>query len=486
MKNKNIFSFLMIIAGFFVALFSILLDAFGLGKEGIQSAQLFGVQTGIVISLFGIFVNILQRKNETTFSSFWSMIKGRISQFSGLPWVVLGMLPSFVAFLVVPVFFSPGQHFIYITDYLKRIYPLGNDLRLTLDAVQVWVQTRQTTDFIFTPLANFLFSPLLLLGYPRSFYFILFVTLTSYLGLSILAVLMSNRKNRSLVVFIATVTVFSYGLQFELERGQSHTIALMLGVLAIYIFHKYRDYRFFAYLFFSISIQLKFYPALLIVMFVDDWHDWKNTIQRFISLGLANILLLFIYGVAYFSAFYQHMIHSTQSTIEMIPENHSIRAFIFFLFNPEYNLFRANTLRWIEQHAGFIENVFVIYFFTCFAIVLINIYLRNEKGFNADLLMVCVIGGIVLPSVSHDYSLPLLMAPFTMVLADWYKPDYGRAGPMTILVTIIVSFAYSLTLFPIALRPLFLQSSLPMIFVILTGVTLMSIVRRDPPLSETR
>ncbi len=486
MKNKNIFSYLIIIVGFFVALFSILLDAFGLGKGGIQAAQLFGVQTGIVISLFGIFVNILQRKNKTPFGSFWPMIKERITRFSGLPWVVLGMLPSFVAFLVMPVFFSPGQHFIYITDYLKRIYPLGNDLRLTLEAVQVWVQTHQTTDFIFTPLANFLFSPLLLLGYPRSFYFILFITLVSYLVLSILAVLMSNRQNRSLVVFIATITVFSYGLQFELERGQSHTIALMLSVLAIYIFHKYRDYRFFAYLLFSISIQLKFYPALLIVMFVDDWHDWKNTLQRMAALGLANILLLFMYGVAYFSAFYNSMVTDVSEIFQMIPENHSIKSFVFFLFNQENNFFDRTTLSWIEAHSGFVENMLMGYFLICFVIVLTNIYLRNEKGFNADLLMVCVIGGIILPSVSHDYSLPLLMAPFAVLLADWYKPGNGRARPMTILVTIIVSFAYSLTLFPIALRPLFLQSSLPMIFVILTGVTLMSILRKNLSLSETR
>jgi hypothetical protein len=165
----------------------------------------------------------------------------------------------------------------------------------------------------------------------------------------------------------------------------------------------------------------------------------------------------------------------------MIPENHSIRSFVYFLFNPENNLFSGSALQWVTDHAATIETVLAIYFLICFAIVLINIYLKNAQGFHADLLMVCVIGGITLPSVSHDYSLPLLMAPFAMVLADWYKPGNVRWKPLTILVTIIVSLAYSITLFPIAYRPVVLQNSLPMIFVILTGVVLMSMVRGNQP-----
>jgi hypothetical protein len=76
------------------------------------------------------------------------------------------------------------------------------------------------------------------------------------------------------------------------------------------------------------------------------------------------------------------------------------------------------------------------------------------------------------------------MAPLAMVLADWFTPGNQRPRAMTILVTIIVSFAYSLTLFPIDLRPLPVQNSLPMIFIILTGVTLMSILRGNGPVGE--
>ena len=78
----------------------------------------------------------------------------------------------------------------------------------------------------------------------------------------------------------------------------------------------------------------------------------------------------------------------------------------------------------------------------------------------------------------------MLMAPFAMTLADWYKPGDVRGKPLTILVTIIITLAYSVTLFPLAYKPMFLRNSLPMIFVILTGVTLMCIVRRNYPSSE--
>jgi len=105
--------------------------------------------------------------------------------------------------------------------------------------------------------------------YPNSYYLITFITLTSYLTLSLLAFLMSDVKNRSAVVFIAAVSIFSYGLIFEFERGQTYTLSLALCVLAVYFFHWHADFRWLAYLLSAFQFNLSLSRAI-VLLFVDD------------------------------------------------------------------------------------------------------------------------------------------------------------------------------------------------------------------------
>ncbi|MDD2923319.1 MAG: hypothetical protein PHQ36_13625, partial [Anaerolineales bacterium] len=156
--------------------------------------------------------------------------------------------------------------------------------------------------------------------------------------------------------------------------------------------------------------------------------------------------------------------------------NHSIQSFAYMLSSSEWNLFNGANALWIEQRGALIRNLLYAYFFVCFLIILVNAWMKNKRGINADLLLVCVIGSLVLPSVNHDYSLPLLTAPVAMSIASWHTRDFPSPKALTIILTILVSFAYFVTSFPPPSRPLYLQNSLPMIFVILTAVALQNIV----------
>jgi hypothetical protein len=78
---------------------------------------------------------------------------------------------------------------------------------------------------------------------------------------------------------------------------------LLLCLTSIYIFHYHPKYRLLAYILFSLSVQLKLYPAIFIVMFVDDWRDWKNVVLRFLGIGLVNLLLFFVMGYQTFQDF---------------------------------------------------------------------------------------------------------------------------------------------------------------------------------------
>jgi len=475
MKNK--IPDLVVAFGVLVALFSILADAIVLGKPGVQAAQIFGMEVGATIALFGIALNILRRKE----TSFWNTLRDGIYNLPPLFWATLGVLPVFVPFVLVPMFFNSRHAIEYPVEYLQNINPIGNDFRLWLDAMKEWLFHGQTTGYVFTPLAIFLFAPFLLLGYPVAYYVITIFTLLSYLTLAFLAIALSEVKKHSVIVFIAAVSLFSYGLQFELERGQSHTIALMLCVLAIYIFHKQPSFRLFAYLLFCASIQLKFYPALFVVMFVDDWRDWKNNIIRFGALGLTNILALFLLGFSYFSSFYIHMTKGLSGTSELFVLNHSVKSFVFILPEIGAKLLGANTSSWVKDNGGMLEIVFLLIFLICFLTTLVNAYLKNASGVNANLLLVCVIGGMTVPAISHDYMLPMLAAPFALFVSDLHAREYPWGKWLTILLIVFLSFVYALTLFPIEYKPAYLQNEFPMLFIILIAATLLNVAQRPHP-----
>ncbi len=472
--NKKIPSTL-ILLGVLIALFFLFADALGIGKAGIQAAQIFGVEIGVLIVLAGLALNTLQKKNEFPLKTFWLNLRDGFQNLPALTWVIVGALLAFVLFFIVPSFFDPSFRIQYPAEYIRQLVPIGFDFQTTLRAVEVWLKDRQVTPYVFTPLEHLLLAPVLLLKYPTSYHFIVFVTLSAYLTLSLVAALISADENKNTTIFIAAVSIFSYGFVFELERGQTHTLALALCVLAIYIFHYHRDFRFLAYLLFCVSVQIKLYPALFVILFVDDWRDWKNTLTRFVSLGLANFLLLFLFGFSFFSAFYDSTINSVQSGEPAIV-NHSIQSFVYMLSSSEWNLFNGATALWIERNGALLRNLLYAYFLVCFLIVLVNAWIKNKRGFNADLLLVCVVGSLVLPSINHDYSLPLLMAPTALSIASWHTRDFPSPKALTIILTTLVSFAYFATLFPPLFRPLYLQNSLPMIFVILTAVALQNMV----------
>lgn len=475
---KKYFSFVLVGLGGVIAAFFLLADLMGLGKAGIQSAQILGIEIGALFVLAGFVVRTLQARDDFSAGRMFVFFR----DLPALAWVILGMLPAFVWFLIAPMFFDPTLRIQYPADYIRQIVPIGIDFQTLLRVISIWLQGDVNPQVVFAPLINILFAPLLLIEYPTSYYILTLVTLTSYLLISLLAVLMVDAKQKALAVFIAAVSIFSYGLVFELERGQTYTLSFSFCLLAIYLFHWQRDLRWLAYLLFSIAVQMKYYPALFVLLLVDDWRNWKTNLIRFAGLGLASFLLLFIFGFSYFSVFWQHTIGGIE-TGEYAVANHSIQSFVAMLSSTEWNLLKGESARWVAQNSGLVSGLLYFYFFICFAAVLVGAWLRNESGFNPDLLMVCVIGSLTLPSVNHDYTLPLLTAPFALVVASWYARINSPRKPLTIFLTLLASFAYAAILFPHIFKPLFLGNSLPMIFIILTATTLQSVAQ--PVTSKT-
>jgi Glycosyltransferase family 87 len=264
---------------------------------------------GVLIALAGMGLLIYKKNGSSIPTGFWRRLADKVLDQPIITWVAIGFVIAYFLFYISPTFLNAQGQFHYPTGYLPPREHIGFDTRLTLDHIRVWFEGGRQPKYIFPALTTVLFTPLLLLRYPANFYVVTAFTLTSYLILNLLLPLLIQKKeSRLLILFIFAASIFSYGLQFELETGQFYTIAMMLTVAAIYIFHRHPAYRIFAYILFSISIQLKVFPAIFVVMFVDNWRDWKGIIKRFAMLGLANFALLFLLGYSYFSVFFKRFV----------------------------------------------------------------------------------------------------------------------------------------------------------------------------------
>jgi hypothetical protein len=477
MKNK--LPVLMIVLGAFIAVISMFADSVGLGdRGGIPALQILAAEAGIAFALAGMGLKIYQQ-HKTSFPA--GSARGLVGWALDRPiltWMLIGFIVAYVMCFLAPAIYNPGRKFQYFTNYLYEREKIGFDIRLILEHIGHWYVRDQTPKYLYPPLTTVLLTPLWLLRFPYNYYVITAVTLVSYLILNLLLPLWFNLKeNKLIVIFIFAVSIYSYGFQFELETGQFYTLTMLLSLAAIYIFHRRPPYRIFAYILFCISIQLKIFPAIFVFLFVDDWRDWKTNLKRFAALGLANFLLLFVLGLPYIQFFMARMV-GVVNKLET-DHNHSISIYIFNLVDTGYGLSNGAFLDWIRANAALIQNSLYAYVLLCFLAILVSSYIRNVKGVNYTLLLVSLIIGLVLPSISHDYNLPLLATPFALLLSTHRLHDNYWVKSVSIALITAASFAYAVTLFPSNARPVFLENSFPAIFILLTAVTLLNFMQKD-------
>ncbi|MBC8506256.1 MAG: DUF2029 domain-containing protein, partial [Chloroflexi bacterium] len=256
-----------------------------------------------------------------------------IANWKAITWTLLGFSVSFVFFFVKPIFFSPVeamQFFRYI-PILEKI-GIGADLRTTLGYSALWFVDGKSPYLgggAFPPLAHVFFAPLLSIAFPTAYRIFTFITLLSFV---LIAWIIPTRYARDeskhpLILLIFITGLLSYGLQFELERGQFSVIAITFCLLSIYLFHSHPRLRLLAYLLFTASIQLKIFPAIFVVLFVTDWRDWKTNLKRGLGLFALNFAALFVLGGEIFFDFLKAM-----TRIQLVDQqawigNHSIASF---------------------------------------------------------------------------------------------------------------------------------------------------------------
>jgi len=463
--------------GAFIITASLSLDLLSIGKGGIGGAQIYLINIGTAVTLFGIGLAI--GKQNKKIQCNWLEKINKVLNFPNIIWVISGFSISYFLFMISPIFFASTERMAYFNKYLPDRSPIGIDFISILASISNWFEIGSST-ILYPPLLTIIFAPLSQINYPLNYYIITTATIVSFFIFTLLLpFLIVQKENQPIVLFIFGTSIFSYGLQFELERGQFHTIAIMLCLLSVYLFHKHPSQRFFAYIFFCVSVQFKIYPALFFVLLVDDWRNWKENIKRFFSLGIINFLLLFLLGFNYFSDFLDGITQTFSVPSETWNGNHSINAFVDNLLLNGIGILRMEWLDWVRTHDNFLKNLFLAYFLVCFFTIWINSYRRNKCGIDSTLLMACVMGGLLIPTVNHDYTLPLLAAPFILVVSEKYSTDIKKRLAAIVLL-VISSFVYFITLLPFIYKPEYLQNSFPLLIILLTASTLLSFLVDAP------
>ena len=467
------FAFALIGIGLLFIIFFALADFLGLGGDsGIGATQLLGIQVGVVVVLLGIGLLIVKWDETTNFKK-----KFQLSSTLNVPtlyWVLGTFLVTYILFFLLPVFFSKLQIH-YLTKYIPDAYitRIGFDIEAIVSRIENWLRTGQTPYYdgfiAYPPLAIAIFATFSIMGYPAYFKLIVSITIIAYLFAAlILPRLIIPKRNQTLLLLFFMTGLFSYGLQFEQERGQFNLITFAFCLAAIYIFHFHYKFRYFAYLLFSFSIQLKVYPVFFVVMFINDWRDWRNNIRRIVGLGILNFSLLFVLGHKLFLDFV-----STITDYQLLEssrhENLSIKGFAYYLANDVFGTTGTSLFalpRSAEMFLWFLLGL-------CFLLVVGYAFFHNVRGLNPYLLLVCTIAALIIPSVSNDYKLSLLITPMALVLGCLPELQNPRKKAFSILLIILASLSYWTTLYPATVKPEFLGRNFPALVIILISITIL-------------
>jgi hypothetical protein len=230
-----------------------------------------------------------------------------------------------------------------------------------------------------------------------------------------------------------------------------------------------------AYGLFTIAVQLKVYPLIFIVMLIRDWHDWKNNIKRFLMLIGINFALLLVMGFGVFIDFTNAIKAQTINPYIWIG-NHSTRSFV----TRALDKLSQSGLVWLNGYSGGIQLALLALIVLSILLILMQAYRQNQNGISPYLLIACALGALLIPSVSHDYTLTILAAPIAILFSELtYTSKMAFRSPKQLIfigLILILSAAYASTLFSYTNKPFFAQNNFPALLTMLLAIVCLSVI----------
>ena len=311
---------------------------------------------------------------------------------------ILGYVLSYIVTYVRYTYFAGSETMRFPTDMLTMTPPC-NDLYVSAKyAIQtLHAGTIKGVPFVYSPLFVIIYSPLSLFEFST----LRWMSFTSIIACYCIIAFIFPRywKGCALTSPTALLIIFtgflSYGMRFELERGQWNVQTLFLCFAGLAIKDSKNPWIIFlSYLLFSISVHLKLYPLLFVIGFIIPEEGWIKNSKRLITLGLLNVVLLFIMGGSFLKE-YLHTLTQYAGSPSVWISNISLYAFIIQI--SAYTHIGLGGLK-------VLNNLYIIVFFGTIAMALY----KGLRGDNSIVLFLIVIGATLFPTVSFDYKIILI------------------------------------------------------------------------------
>jgi hypothetical protein len=390
-----------------------------------------------------------------------------------------------IVFFYYPSFFKEGR--LIYQRYLPENEWLGNDFYIDYNFSHRYFIEHKSAYITDDPDQWYAGNP-----YPPGFTYILYplslFNITKEMGYQILALIIffifffqiivfpfirqGNLQISSTQLFILITGLFSYGMQFTLERGQFDIVAMFFGICAVFIFWYAPKLRILSYLLLVIAFQFKIYPFYLVLCMIDDIRHPLKSLLRVGLISLVCYLSLFVMGVKGYQEFLQSL--TSQTGIIPYSKDHSILYGMSFILKESGLPSNLRVAVYCSLPLLAIIGISFIY--------LIKPYFRNNKSmsFYPPLILWCTLAAMVIFSASKDYKLVILQAPmayYIIYLEDSLTIYRIRNIPVFVLSFFLQAICYCATLFSYVYRPDILQNSMPFLslLMILIPLTVASI-----------
>jgi hypothetical protein len=391
-------------------------------------------------------------------------------------WLALGAYVfTFCWFFIRSVFFNPSR-VMMVFETVQRLDPIGHDLIMMISHADAWLNhtiSPYETFNNFPPLATLLFTPLTLVPIQKAFAIITLITLGCFFWNGFLFPYFSNKPRgvKPILVLVFITALMSYGMQFEIERGQFYSIAFALVFAGIYIFHNHPRRSWLAYILFSLAIQIKLFPVILIFLFIRNWRDWRGNLIRFFGLGIVNFTLFFVLGWSRFLKFV-NILRVMLNDSGIWVGNLSVKSFAYYqlpVILKRFNMGGALP----DSSAAIVESIVLVLVLVLLALGIFQAYRRNSNGMDPYLLFICTCAAMVIPQISHDYKLPVLAGPVAILLMTLKIPRDGLKARTILMAaaTLVISLAYFSTQYSYVMKsPLIANNFLAIFLMLVLGV----------------
>jgi hypothetical protein len=435
---------------------------------------------------------VLQGAAKPAATKFGTWVTTTLNQVLDWPvvaWALLAFILVFTVYFLKPVFINTFVQYMPVNAFDAK-HDLGIDLReyLGFSRALLEIGTPYINPNYYPPLQSAVFLPLINLPFGRAFLAITLISFISFLGITILFPLLMAEKRRisPQLIYVIATGFFSWGLIFQLERGQFDLPVMALCLAAVYIYHRHPRLALLAYVLFWASVQIKIYPIIFILCFVRDFRDWKANLLRWALLGLANFAGLFVLGPKIFMDFVTALTSQVNRPTYWSTVNHSANSFYMILVY-KYTELGTPLQQIFRRAAVWVQFILLIPYFASLAAVIFLIIRRRLSVFHPTLILLLTIGTMVIPSTSHDYKFCYFIAPMALWFHSLETTRSGRIGKDILVrgLVLLNCLAYAITLFSHNGMPLVFNDNFPALIVLTLTTTALLWLEPQPAPAST-